>query len=296
MRAHVLAACFSCLLAACAGPEPEPEGAMVPVAELPDAYRAALAAYGRGGDDWELEREAVLADPKLARFVVDNLIIELVRAHELTGSLDGKRALAALTRARAELVRLQDHSTPVLIELFEVSDGIVATLAGETLVEIGRPATVQATDLLFSDSQRTQRRAAVLFRSLPHAGKGEDRVRRGLLALSESEDWFVRAEAALSLGERGGRDRQTEEVRIRLGQMLFDEDPAVAEYAARGLGALDDPEGVLALIAGLRRAVGEGEVRLMEACQASLERLTGVSEGDIAGWERRWRHYTGADR
>lgn len=276
---------------ACTGPDEGPAGELVAVAELPASHLAALEAYGQGGAEWEAMRPQVEADPALARFMVDNLLIEMVRAHEVIAGSDGQRAQAALSRARAELVRMQEASTPVLVELFEVSDGIVATLVGETLVEIGRPAAVASADLLFRENRRTQRRSAVLFRMLPHAGRAEERVRGQLLVLSESEDWFVRAEAALSLGVRGGRDRETRTVRLRLGQLLFDEDPAVAEYAALGLGALDDPEGVLALIAGLRRAVSEGEVRLMEACQKSLEDLTGATAGDVAGWEDIWARY-----
>jgi len=284
------------LAVACAGPEPVGTGEVVPVETLPDSYRGVLEAYGRGGEEWEAAREEVQADPALARFVVDNLIVEVVRAHEASGGAERVRAQAALTRARAELVRLQEHSTPVLVELFELSDGIVATLTSEIMVEIGRPAAVQGADLLFRESPRTQRRAAVLFGQLPHAGRAEDRIRGQLLVLTESPDWFVRAEAALALGLRGGRDRETEEARIRLGQLLFDEDPAVAEYAARGLGALEDPGGVPALIAGLRRAQEQGEVRLAEACQRALETLTGQRSSSLTGWETIWQQSLGGAR
>ncbi|HKJ24191.1 MAG TPA: HEAT repeat domain-containing protein [Myxococcota bacterium] len=282
------------VLGACAGARPA--GEVVAVGDLPAAHREVLEAYGRGGQAWEAKRAEVLADPELARFLVDNLVVELVRAHEATGGHDAARALAARSRARAELVRLEEVATPVLVELYERSDAVVASLVAETLVDIGRPAAVAAASLLDEPDPGTRRRAAVLFQSLPHAGRAEERIRAGLLELTEDPVWFVRAEAGLCLGLRGARDRETAPARKRLGQLLFDADPSVAEYAARGLGALGDPQAVPALIAGLRRARGEGEVRLVQACGAALESLTGAHSGDLAGWEAWWRDHAGAGK
>ena len=102
---------------------------VVPIAQLPQAHKQVLAAYTRGGDEWERERLDVLDDPALTRFLVDNLIVEMVHAHAgLTGAEPG-RSRRAFDRAVNELVRIGEPTLPPLVGLLEVGDGIVSALA-----------------------------------------------------------------------------------------------------------------------------------------------------------------------
>jgi hypothetical protein len=267
--------------------------ALVAVDELPERQRAVLEAYGTGGETWDRMRETVLADPELLRFTVDNLTIEMVRAHDGLTALDPARARRAHDRARAELIRLAPASTRVLVELFVVSDAVVARLVGETLVEIGDGVAPLVAPMLDGEQPKDRRRAAVLLRLLPHAGRREDTIAPRLAALVRSDpDWFVRAESARTLGTRAGKGRDTRAARAVLERALSDPDPAVAEYAALGLGALDDPRAVPSLVRALERAAGEGEGKLLQAAQGALRELTGVPrELDVPGWMAWWRKH-----
>src|SRR5206468_12037661 len=50
--------------------------------ELPAKQRAVLEAWRAGGSRWEDERARVQADPDLAQFLVDNLIVQMVRSFD----------------------------------------------------------------------------------------------------------------------------------------------------------------------------------------------------------------------
>ena len=130
MRSTAIPAlCALTLCGACAGERGESAAApvAVPVSELPARHREVLAAYGAGGELWERTREEVRGDPVLGPFVIENLVLEMVRAHDALGSSDGARARAALDRSRAELARLAPQSVPTLVELWRLgSDGFAA--------------------------------------------------------------------------------------------------------------------------------------------------------------------------
>ncbi len=266
---------------------------LVDVNELPAAQRDVLTAYGEGGGAWDEMRALVRADPDLLCFTVDNLALEMVRAHDALANDAGGPARRAHDRARAELVRLAPASTPVLVELLEVGDGVVAKLAGETLVEIGEGTALLVAPLLERDQLRARRRGTVLLRLLPLAGPHEPEITAHLARLARSDpDWFVRAEAARTLGSRAGRGRDTRAARTLLESVLLDHDPAVARYAAVGLAELDDPRAVPALVRTLVRAANEGEGKLLRTAQDALRALTGVRRDlDVSGWSAWWRDH-----
>jgi HEAT repeat protein len=173
-------------------------------------------------------------------------------------------------------VRLSEASTPVLVGLVALGDGVVAALATNTLERIGRPAVQPVARLLLAAPAPTRRRAAEALARLPHAGSDEDQVRAGLeLLLRKDPDWVVRAQVALAMGMRGARDRTTE--------------PVVIEAAAEGLTRLGDPLAVPALIQSLSAAADRGDLPSVQALQKTLRALTGEQgEGGLEGWRRWW--------
>jgi HEAT repeat protein len=170
---------------------------------------------------------------------------------------------------------------------------VVAGLCGEVLVEIGDDVAVRVALLLDEDEAETRRRAAVLLADLPHAASREQVV-AGRLARHALEDpaWFVRAEAALSLGTRGSRGRDTRPARGVLERALEDSDPAVVEFAVLGLRELDDPRAVPALAGTLERAVERGEGAVLRESLQTLKDLTGeTADLDPEGWRAWWRQH-----
>lgn len=287
------AAAAAVWLASCAGPGGDGGARLQPVASLPEDRRELLAAYGAGGPAWEARREEVRADPELARFLVQNLTLELHRAYDRAvlagvGEDDGP-----FERARAELVWFADSSTPLLAELLTSEDSIVRLLAADVLGEIGAPAVAPVAELLHGESRAGRRAAAELLASLPHAGAGEEAIQARLGEVAEGDaDWVVRAQAARSLGQRGTRHVTTRTARLALQRVLGDGDPAVAREAALGLAALDDPEAIPALINLLERAERDADPRAHAAGEEALRALTGVSlPSNARAWRDWWREH-----
>jgi len=270
-------------------PPSEPAAARA-TRELSAEEQALLEAYGKGGEEWDRARARALLDPELERFLIDRLVLEMVRAYEGIARPGGETASAEFDRAQAELVRLGERSAPVLAGLLALSDGGGASLAARTLERIGRPGIEAVLPLTGATPVRTRLRAAEVLERLPHAGGREAQVRAALTSLAlDDPDWTVRAQAARSLGERGSRDRLTEPARRTLERVLSDPDPAVSEAAAVGLARLGDPLAVPALIERLALAVEQGDLRAVRACQGALRTVTqDPRERDLEGWQRWW--------
>ena len=264
--------------------------ALVPISELPPAQRELLEAYGRGGADWESARARARADPALARFLVDNLVLEMARAHRALSGPEPERGRAACERAQEELARVHGHALPVLVQVLGVPDSILATLAHQTLQRIGRPANAALLAALEDPSPRLRQRAAAALADLPHDGPGEAALEARLAALAHGDpEWWVRAQAALALGARGARSRETTPPRRALEEALSDSDVAVAESAAAALAQLEDPRAVPALIRCLARGVQAGELRLVRASTRALQSVSGVREElDLEEWRAWW--------
>jgi hypothetical protein len=291
------------VFAACASPKNAPQpaaatrtgakdtgGRVVPVKELPQAQRDVLAAYARGGDEWERERADVLDDPALTRFLIDNLIVEMVRSHNGMTGAEPARSRRAFDRSVNELVRIGEPSIPPLVSLLEVSDGIVSALAHYTLSQLGRPAVVAVTPLLDDAAPETRRRALALLANLPHAADREADLRRKLTELAHKDpEWLVRAEASQTLGFRGRNDTSTAPWRAALEPGLSDSDPAVADAAARGLSVLGDARAIPALIDALERTGSAGNLRVFAACEKSLKTLSGAGgQASVSAWREWW--------
>ena len=265
-------------------------GRVVEVRELPDTHRELLRAYGAGGETWEQARETALADPALTQFLVENLFLELARAHRALGGAAHARAQEARLRAHAELTRIGAAAAPTIGAFLEVRDDVTATLATEVLESIGRPALPAALQALGSERAHTRRRAAEALSRMQHGARDEPRVRAALIEARVDPEWFVRAQVARALGARGARDVETEPWRTALQSMLLDTDEAVVEAAAVGLMQLGDGRAIGVLIDVLARAVEAGDARKFNALQAALVRLSGAAEQpSVEAWRAWWR-------
>jgi hypothetical protein len=291
----VIAAALGGALAGCAsrGRKASSDGtaSLVPAAALPERQRAVLDAWHQGGAAWEAEREKVAADPDLARFLVDNLVVEMVRAFDRSAISTAASPDRPFDRAQAELVRWAARSTPVLVELLGVHDGIVAYLAADTLTRIGTPAVAPVSAKLGAPEPETRRRAAELLGNLPPAGAGEPAVLEGLGALAERDpQWIVRAQAARALGARGARHAHKGYAAAVLARALADPDPEVVKSALDGLATLGESSAIPALIRSLERAARDGDLAALKAAQSALRKLTGeTADHDPEEWWARWR-------
>ena len=260
---------------------------VVPIAELPELQRSVLVDYGRGGEVWDARRAEVRANPELTRFLVDNLVVELMRGFHLGSVATTGGRQAAFERAQAELVRFGDESAPVLAELLGAPDFMTAFCAVDTLKRVGRPAVVPTTLLLEHSDWRARQRAAELLAALPHAASGEPTVFAALTEALEDDEWIVRAQVAKTLGERGARGRELGPTREVLVRALDDDDPAVVRNAAAGLGALGDPGAIQALVATLASGHHAGDLRLVNEAEQALVAITGRhSVRSVAEWQR----------
>lgn len=286
------------LVGACAGPGDTSKSSAkdreaargVRASELAPAKAELLKAYARGGPEWLRARESALADPALAKFLVDNLVLELVRAQRALGSADQSRALRAYTRALEELVAMPELATPVLVTLLEVADPVGATVAGVALEEIGRPAVEPVSALLRSKEVEPRRRSADVLGRLPHAGSHEARVRALMVERMGLEpDWLARTALARAIGLRGSRDSDVIPWRQALQAGLLDEDPAVAQAASEGLIALGDERAIPVLIDVLERAARSGDYPRFQGAQRALVRLSRAGEQpSVAAWRAWW--------
>ena len=280
------------VLAACAGGSARPEP-LTKVSELPADQRELLMAYGRGGPEWDRLREEVRRDPERARWLCENLLLELFRAYDNAHLAAMGETRGPFERARDELVFFHEASLPLLAELLSARDGIVPVVAGEVLRRIGEDAVPQVAEVLDHEDPRARRVAAELLADLPNVGGEEDLLQERLAQAAQTDgEWIVRAQAARSLGARGANHRHTRVAREGLQVVLSDEDPAVAREGAQALGVLGDPAAVPALLNYIERAERAADVRGFQAAQDTLKGLTGTrTSRDPRGWRDFWRDH-----
>jgi HEAT repeat protein len=289
--ALVLASC--CALGACHsdGSRASSAGArMVKPEDLPAEHRSVLTAWRTGGAAWEIERERVRADPELARFLVDNLVVQMVRSFDRSALGSAVHPDSPFTRAQAELARFPDTSVPVLAELLLVRDDIVAFLAADTLKRIGAAAVDPVAKKLPAPEPELRRRVVELLEALPDSPSDEAGLENELARLVEHDQaWIVRAQAARSLGVRAARRSDKRPAVAALGRSLSDADVEVQKAALLALVALDDPSAVPLLIRRLERAVREGDLPALRTTQTALKRLVGETRDlEPNEWWKRW--------
>ena len=270
------------------------EGRVVPTSELPAAQREVWQLYQAGGPAWEAERARVLADAGLARFLVDNLLRELVRSYDRSRLSRPGEQPGPFERAGAELVLCAARSTQPLAEMLALHDGVVAFLAADVLARIGAPALEPVCGKLEHAEPEVRRRAAELLGRLGHAGEAEPRVEESLGRHAEHDPaWIVRAQTAEALGARGSRHTHKGYAAGVLARCLGDADSAVAESAAKGLRALAEPRVIPILIDALERNATRGDLAALRATQAALRALSGQAQDRTPEEWRRWWTETG---
>ncbi|WP_419192256.1 HEAT repeat domain-containing protein [Engelhardtia mirabilis] len=256
--------------------------------QLPPEYRAALAAYDEGGETWSATREQALANPDLARFLVDNLSVKMVRSFETAKMGSPEARNFPFQRAQSELVLMAQYSLPLMTGMVATDDEILAHLGAETCARIGVSALEPAIELLGHERSQVRRRAADLLGRLPSAGEGELELIAALArTASDDPDWVVRAQAVRALTARAGHQLRIGALREALERATRDRDPAVAGEGARGLGHLGDLEAIPTLLSTLERAYEDGEMTLWNDTQDALVALAGGPKRDLAGW-RQW--------
>jgi hypothetical protein len=286
------------LVAGCSSPREASDTKPAPIvkpADLPARHKEILEAWKKGGASWDVERDAVRADPELARFVVDNLTIELVQAFDRGRFARVGQQQGPFERAQKELVLLQQYSTPVLVQFLTLRDGVVAVIAADTLTMIGLPALEPTLPLLADSHPETRRRAAALLGTLPYAGGGEPKVLEALAARVDGDSaWIVRAPSAEALGARGGRSENKGFAMGTLGRALNDADESVAEAAAKALGELGEGRAIPKLVDALAAASTAGRPLVVEAIQGSRAKLSrDATRRDVGQWRAWWREHEG---
>lgn len=303
-RAVTKLAAIACLplgLSACASrgaaPQPAqreaPSARIVALTDLPAPEREVLDAWRRGGATWEAARERTLADPKLAAFLVDNVVRDLVRNYDRSKLAQEGEPDGPFERAREELVRCGTVSAPVLAQLLDVKDGVVAFLAADVLASIGAVAIDPTAAQLASPREETRRRAAELLARLPHAAEREIPIQQELARLVASDAaWIARAEAAKALGARGSRHEHKGFAMGVLVKALRDGDETVARTAGEALGVLGEPRGIPALARELQVAADAGRPGVVGALEGALARLSGDGRTrSPAQWSDWWRKH-----
>jgi HEAT repeat protein len=263
---------------------------MVKPEELPAEHRAVLEAWRVGGATWEIERERVRGNAELERFLVDNLVVQLVRSFDRSALGSAVHPDTPFTRAQAELLQFQATSLPVLVELLLVHDDIVAFLAADTLKRIGTPAVDPVAKKLDAPVPELRRRVVELLETLPESPTDETALEATLGRIVGHDDaWIVRAQAARSLGSRAARRADKRPAASVLTKALTDPDAEVQKASLQALVALEEPSSVPALIRRLERAVREGDLLSLRTTQGALKRLLGEPHDlEPDEWWKRW--------
>ncbi len=293
-----LALLLTLVLPACAGTNSArgPTAKLVKTGELPERQRVVLDAWKKGAATWEIERERVRRDPELLAFLVDNLVIEMVRAYDRSALMRPGQQPGPFERAQGELSLLADGSAPILAHMLALPDGIVAFLAADTLKRIGAAAVPEVAASLDEPKPEVRRRAAELLGELPDLGAAESALSERLArTVAKDEAWIVRSQAALALGARGSRSEHTGFAMGVLLRALADPDATVAERAAKALGTLGEPRAIPSLADALEAQARLGRPAVVSALQTTLASLSHDSKRrEPDGWRAWWRAHEDA--
>lgn len=287
------------LLPACSSTTSSKSENLTPESELPPDYAAAWRAWYEADESWAEWRPRVAEDERFANFFTDNLLRVMVTHYEHSGLSKRGDLPGLFERSQRELIFLEDHSGPKVVELGFVADSIVARLCFELLLRMddGR-WTLLVAEKLASEDMESRRRAAEWLKQLPHAADGEERVWELLDIASRDPEWSVRAQVAVAVGDRSLAYGSLDRARPLLSRALADDDPLVVKSACRGFATNLDRRAVPAVINLLDRL--DRTTRdpvLLAAGQECLTYLTGIPGPNAPGvWRAWWRENRPAER
>lgn len=268
-------AAFAALLAACAGADEQRRAESLAPAQL-DICRRVERAYRERSEDYPALRNAAVADPAVAAWLVRLFVVDVFRAREgkpLHEDRDLLRAAARLedpveSRAVAEIVALGAAAVPVLVgDLVHHTQPQPRELGVELLVRVGAPA-IPALVTVARDGRPQQRRAAA--RALGAIGVDAD-VLSVLRSMVDDGDYAVRADALRALRSGGPAARA-----VVVESLRTDADPFVRRVAAQSLARFPSATAANALIDYLERCKRETDVQGELTAQASLQEIAGT--------------------
>lgn len=287
------AGCTALLAAGCTVPAEEPTPVLRASSQLPEAERQLLEAWRSRGSDWPLVREQALEDPRLASFLVDNALLDLIRAWQ-RGEFTFTEA-GGYEEVRAEVLALGAAAAPSVAALLGLGNGYGPAIASDVLLRLG-PAGARAllAEVAPDRSALVRGQALDLLGGFAPLGADlEAQVRTAAIdALARDPEWIVRERAARTLARRAAGGRQGEDATLdavgALSRGLRDADPAVVRAAAVGLGLVGDRRAVPALVNHLERVLRGDDLAAARAAQRGLETLTGATGPRTPSQWRDW--------
>ena len=287
------AGCTVLLAAGCTVPAEEPTPVLRASSQLPEAERQLLEAWRSRGSDWPLVREQALEDPRLASFLVDNALLDLIRAWQ-RGEFTFTEA-GGYEEVRAEVLALGAAAAPSVAALLGLGNGYGPAIASDVLLRLG-PAGARAllAEVAPDRSALVRGQAFDLLGGFAPLGADlEAQVRTAAIdALARDPEWIVRERAARTLARRAAGGRQGEDATLdavgALSRGLRDADPAVVRAAAVGLGLVGDRRAVPALVNHLERVLRGDDLAAARAAQRGLETLTGATGPRTPSQWRDW--------
>lgn len=287
------AGCTVLLAAGCTVPAEEPTPVLRASSQLPEAERQLLEAWRSRGSDWPLVREGALEDPRLASFLVDNALLDLIRAWQ-RGEFTFTEA-GGYEEVRAEVLALGAAAAPSVAALLGLGNGYGPAIASDVLLRLG-PAGARAllAEVAPDRSAIVRGQALDLLGGFAPLGLDlEAQVRTASIdALARDPEWIVRERAARTLARRAAGGRQGEDATLdavgALSRGLRDADPAVVRAAAVGLGLVGDRRAVPALVNHLERVLRGDDLAAARAAQRGLETLTGATGPRTPAQWRDW--------
>jgi len=279
-------------------------GEVVKADELPENLRAVLDAWRQGGFVWEIKRSEVLSSKEETDFLVSNLILLLFdesRAMRRTAGESDPSQRPLLVRVKSELTLCGEPGAAAVAELLGLGDDMLASLAIDTLGDMGSDAAPAVAAMLEREAAVVRYRALGCLARLPGAGAREGEVIAALQAVAKGDrSEIVRVAAVRTMGERGlfsqaGRVAAAIDFAPWLAAIeasLGDPASAVRVEALDALSTLGAPDAVPAIIDFGDRARGAERT----AARRALESLTGAKLGtDFKAWKGWWAAHVAQD-
>lgn len=271
-------------MAACSSAR-EPRAPTALTKEQVEVCKRVERAYREQDPEYPRLRDAALADPAVADWLVRVFVIDVSVVRERQGVRDDDFMRAAArtddetiaVRAAAEIATIGAKAVPVLVDELLLHEQPQPRAVGiELLTKVGMPAVPELKRVL-RDGKPQQRRAAA--RALGAIGLDAEAFAM-LRDLAKSGDWTIRADAMLGLA--GGGEPA---LAILVDHVRNDADKHVRRMAARSLAKFKTASAAHALVDYLERCKGEPNRSGEEEAQYALQAMSGTLRArTVAAW------------